>query len=321
MSTDEKNIKKLNKPKIISIIKVDKPIKLMKLNEKSGNNENKNTNVVDNHVPLNDASNIQNIKENFKEVDMPKNSIKSLSDNIIISATSIQQNENKSKTFKSEKYEKTKEANVSKKNCMKSTKEKENKITIDKKKVKSVTIKSPNLDILKHKNRLYSSSTNTKKLNATNKKSISVTTKKNSKPIVGVMPCYKYKKVESKTPVKKTVIRDIIGSKIKPCINPGIEKTADNLKFLEIDENIHVKPLICGKELAKPEYNSIMYTISKLNELKKQKVITDIEHLPASYKNLISGKVIKKIIAYNYSNKSYSLIFSISDFYCFRFST
>ena len=64
-----------------------------------------------------------------------------------------------------------------------------------------------------------------------------------------------------------------------------------------------------------------MYTISKLNELKKQKVITDIEHLPASYKNLISGKVIKKIIAYNYSNKSYSLIFSISDFYCFRFST
>lgn len=321
MSTDEKNIKKLNKPKIISIIKVDKPIKLMKLNEKSGN-ENKNTNVVDNHVPLNDASNIQNIKENFKEVDMPKNSIKSLSDNIIISATSIQQNENKSKTFKSEKYEKTKEANVSKKNCMKSTKEKENKITIDKKKVKSVTIKSPNLDILKHKNRLYSSSTNTKKLNATNKKSISVTTKKNSKPIVGVMPCYKYKKVESKTPVKKTVIRDIIGSKIKPCINPGIEKTADNLKFLEIDENIQtVKPLICGKELAKPEYNSIMYTISKLNELKKQKVITDIEHLPASYKNLISGKVMKKIIAYNYSNKSYSLIFSISDFYCFRFST
>lgn len=320
MSTDEKNIKKLNKPKVISIVKVNKPIKLMKLNEKSGNNENKNTNVVDNYVPLNDASNIQNIKENFKEVDMPKNSIKSLSDNIIISATSIEQNENKSKTLKSEKYEKTREANVSKKNCMKSTKEKENKITIDKKKVKSVTIKSPNLDILKHKSRLYSSDTNTKKLNATNKKSISVTTKKNSKPIVGVMPCYKYKKVESKTPVKKTVIRDIIGSKIKPCINPGIEKTPDNLKFLEIDENIHVKPVISGKELAKPEYNSIMYTINKLNELKKQKVITDIEHLPASYKNLISGKVMKKIMAYNY-NKSYSLIFSISDFYCFRFST
>lgn len=307
MSTDEKNIKKSNKPKIISIVKVDKPIKLMKLNEKSGNNENKNTNVDYNHVPLNDASNIQNIKENFKEVDMPK--------------TSIEQNENKNKTLKSEKYEKTKEANVSKKNCMKSIKEKENKTTIDKKRVKSVTIKSPNLDILKHKNRLYSSGTNTKKLNATNKKSVSVTTKKNSKPIVGVMPCYKYKKVESniKTPVKKTVIRDIIGSKIKPSINPGIDKIPDNLKFLEIDENI-VKPLISGKELAKPEYNSIMSTISKLNELKKQKVIPDIEHLPASYKNLISGKVVKKIIAYNY-NKNYSLIFSILGFYCFRFST
>lgn len=320
MSTDEKNIKKSNKPKIISIVKVDKPIKLMKLNEKSGNNENKNTNVDYNHVPLNDASNIQNIKENFKEVDMPKTSIKSLSDNIIISTTSIEQNENKNKTLKSEKYEKTKEANISKKNCMKSTKEKENKTTIDKKRVKSVTIKSPNLDILKHKNKLYSSGTNTKKLNATNKKSVSVTTKKNSKPIVGVMPCYKYKKVESniKTPVKKTVIRDIIGSKIKPSINPGIDKIPDNLKFLEIDENI-VKPLISGKELAKPEYNSIMSTISKLNELKKQKVIPDIEHLPASYKNLISGKVVKKIIAYNY-NKNYFLIFSILGFYCFRFS-
>lgn len=72
MSTDEKNIKKLNKPKIISIIKVDKPIKLMKLNEKSGNNENKNTNVVDNHVPLNDASNIQILKKILRKLICPK---------------------------------------------------------------------------------------------------------------------------------------------------------------------------------------------------------------------------------------------------------
>ena len=189
-----------------------------------------------------------------------------------------------------------------------------------------MTTTSTDLDILKHKARLASASSNTKKYNVTNKKSSSITTKKNlnSKP-VDVMPCYKYNKVASKVKapiVKKVMIRDIIGSKIQPNIEPGVSRSQpDNLRILRTDENIHTKPITSGEKLAKPEYNSIICTINKLKEMKKQKVVTDIEHLPTSYKNLINSKVIKRVIAYYYQITEYHFMFLVLDFYCFGFSS
>lgn len=284
-STDQNGTKQSNKPKILSVVKVNKSVKLVDPNKVSNNEEN-NSKLVDkesnanltlcanapssasietsslneniiktgNETPLNDANNIQNIKaNNSNETDL-------------------------------------------KKECAKGRKEKENKSTLNKKGVKTVTTTSTDLDILKHKARLASANSDTKKYNVTNKKSSSITTKKNlnSKP-VDVMPCYKYNKVTSKikTPiVKKVMIRNIIGSKIQPNIGPGVSRSQpDNLRILKTDGNIHTKPITSGEKLAKPEYNSIICTINKLKEMKKQKVVTDIEHLPTSHKNLINSKI------------------------------
>ncbi|CAD1472689.1 unnamed protein product [Heterotrigona itama] len=284
-STDQNGVKQSNKPKILSVVKLNKFVKLVDP-DKVSNNEENNSKVIDNEsnanltlcanalssasietsslneniiktgnqIPLNDASNIQNIKTNTSD-----------------------------KTDLMKEY-------------TKSRKEKENKSTINKKGIKTVTKTSTDLDILKHKVRLASANSDTKKYNATNKKSSSITTKKNLnlKP-ADVMPCYKYNKVASKikTPiVKKVMIRNIIGSKIQPNVGPGVLRSQpDNLKILKTDEKIHTKPITSGEKLAKPEYNSIICTINKLKEMKKQKVVTDIEHLPTSYKNLINSKI------------------------------
>ncbi|XP_050591847.1 uncharacterized protein LOC126922927 [Bombus affinis] len=307
--TDQNGIK--DKPKILSVVRLDKPVKLVKSNEISGNQENKNSKLVDNasnftlHAnaspcsietsssldkntiktenqnPLNDANNSQNIKANIKEANIPKISIKLPNNDITVSTDSpIAQSKSLDKTLKSKNSDKI---NGSKKDYTKGRREKENKSTVVKKNIKTVTTKSTDLDILKHKNRLSSAGTGTKKLNVTQKTSSSITIKKNlNSKLRDIMPCYKYSKV----------VRDIIGPKIQPYIGPGVSHSQpDDLAILETDENIHTKPIISGEKLAKPEYNSIMCTINKLNEMKKQKVITNIEHLPASYKNLINGKV------------------------------
>ncbi|CAL7945547.1 unnamed protein product [Xylocopa violacea] len=327
-STDQTSVQQSSKPTITSIITLDKPVKLVKLNEVSTNRENKHSNVInntqrpdsltsctntvsctiqtsssskenstktENHTPLSDANNVQNIKSNFKQIDISKTSIKHSSNDAIASST--KQSENLNKLNKSKKN--CMETKSLKKDCTKNKRGKENEIVITKK--GSKTIKSADLDILKHKARIFSGSTSTKKSNVTNKTLVTVKTQKQSnvEPIVvDVMPCYKYNKnaskLKAKAPaIKKTLIRDVIGPKIKPFIGPGVQhKKLDGLKSLEINnENDHVKPVVSGEKLARPEYNSIMCTINKLNEMKKQKIIPDIEHLPAVYKSVINGKV------------------------------
>ncbi|KOC67276.1 hypothetical protein WH47_00146 [Habropoda laboriosa] len=303
-SNDQKNVKQSSTPRITSIVALVKPVRLVNLKGTRANCEDKDSKVIDNtqnansstlcantlptctiqsssslnknsvktenHIPLNDANNIQNIKKNVKEIDTPQTSAKSINDDITVpTASSIKQSENVHKILKPKNYVTT---NPLKRDSTK------------------------NADILKHKARICSAGTSTKKPIVANKTSISGTTKKNvnSKSAVGIMPCYKHKvtvKIKS-SPVKKTMIRDIIGSKIKPCIGPGVSHTKlDDLKILKTDESTHVKSIVSGEILGRPEYNSIMCTINKLNEIKKQKVVTDVEHLPAAYKNVISGKV------------------------------
>ncbi|CAK9834011.1 hypothetical protein ANTRET_LOCUS10608 [Anthophora retusa] len=327
-SNDQRNIKQSSIPRIKSIVTLTKPVKLVNLKETSGNCKDKCLKVVDNmqnansstvcadtlpsctiqsssssnensiktetQTPSNNSNNIETIKKISKEVDTPQTSVKSITDDANDTNFSSKQNEGSHTILKPKNCVKT---NTLKRDSVNSKKGKENEAVIIKKNVKTATMKSFDADILKHKARMCSAGASTKKPIVANKTSISGAIKKNvkCKSTVGIMPCYKYRKVASKvksSPVKKTVIRNIIGSKIKPCIGPGVSRTkSDDLKISETDENTGVKPITPGEKLARPEYNSIMCTINKLNEMKKQKVITDIEHLSAAYKNFINGKI------------------------------
>ncbi|XP_076751525.1 uncharacterized protein LOC143423822 [Xylocopa sonorina] len=327
-STDQTSVQQSSKPIITSIITLDKPVKLVKLNEASTNRENKHSNLINNiqkldsltlctnkvsctvqtsslskenptktgnQIPLNNANNVQNIKSNLKQIDTSKISIKHSSNDVI--ASSAKQSGNLDKPTRSKKN--CMETKPLKKDCTKNKRGKENEIVIDTKGIK--TTKSSDLDILKRKTKISSDNTGTRKSNVINKTSVLVKIQKpsNVEPIVvDVMPCCKYNKNASKSKdkapaIKKTLLRDVIGPKIKPIIGPGVQrKELHSLKSLEINnENNHVKPVVSGEKLARPEYNSIMCTINKLNEMKKQKIVPDIEHLPAAYKNVINGKV------------------------------
>ncbi|XP_076626735.1 uncharacterized protein LOC143344504 isoform X2 [Colletes latitarsis] len=217
-----------------------------------------------------------------------KNKIQSI---IISSASPVAQDEN------SDKLETHVKAHITKKDCIKSKRGKENDALVAKKDIKNTIEKTSNTTGTSCKTKSCPAILNKKNSTATSKPRItSIESRKlNTKSTAtNVMPCYKYGKVSSKTKtcaVKKTVIRDINGPKIKPDIGPGIQhKKQIDIKIAET--NAQVKPCTSGERLARPEYNSIMCTINKLKEMKKQKFVTDIEHLPATYKNLINGKCL-----------------------------
>ncbi|XP_012139381.1 uncharacterized protein LOC100882288 [Megachile rotundata] len=313
---DQKNIGQSNKPRIISIVTLDKPVKLVKSNKSCNNKEDKNLKTFDstrkndsltvcsnapplytldenpieieNQKPLSDNTNIKNIKANSKDI-KPKISNKRSHNNVVPSSVSlVEQDKNLNKTVKSQNFVKT---NASR-SYVKSKKGKENE-TLDDKGNNYLTKKFSDLEITAHKTKSCSSRTTSKKANATSK--TLAASKRNLSTKSNVMPCHKYLKAASKvksSPVKKTVIRDVDGPKIKPYIGPGVlRKKNDDLKTPETDERTFMKPSTSGEKLAKPEYNSIMCTINKLNEMKKQKITTDIEHLPVWCKHFINGKI------------------------------
>lgn len=113
---------------------------------------------------------------------------------------------------------------------------------------------------------------------------------------INVMPCYKYNKslIKSKSsPIKKSVVHDIVVPNAKAYVEPGIPKQKQiDLNARLISKSTNARSNITSSEkLLYPEYNSIMYTVSKLDDVKKEKIVTDVEHLPAIYKDLVNGKV------------------------------
>ncbi|XP_043263242.1 uncharacterized protein LOC122403667 [Colletes gigas] len=221
------------------------------------------------HITKKDCINSKRGKEN--DALAAKKDIKNKIPSIIISsAPPVAQDENSNKLKTHVK------AHITKKDCVKS-KGKENDALVAKKDTKNTFCKTKSCPAVPNKKNSTNSKLNTKST-ATN-----------------VMPCHKYNKVSSRIKicaVKKTVVRDINGPKIKPDIGPGIQhKKQIDIKTAETNENAQTKPCTSGEKLARPEYNSIMCTINKLKEMKKQKFVTDIEHLPATYKNLINGKI------------------------------
>ncbi|XP_076240081.1 uncharacterized protein LOC143182758 [Calliopsis andreniformis] len=320
--TGLRNTVPANKPRIRSIVTLDKPVKLITVNAETTNQENNDLKInnaqeselltlcsnafpsckvetfeksdeTENEKPIINSSNIENSEENPKKTDAIKISEKPINDDIINPSASSVKTKTLGKVLKSQN---TVKANISKKYSVKVKKGKENETLTNKKDVKSTIKTSSDPKLSYHKTKSSLIITKPKIANVTSKSSVSVLSKKvNSKSnSADVMPCYKYNKTTSKvkTPlIKKTVIRDIIGHKIKPYIGPGVSRKREDCNVPDIDKNIHVKACTTAEKLARPEYNSIMCTINKLNEMKKQKDVTDIEHLPATYKNVINGKI------------------------------
>lgn len=340
LSIDQKSVTQSNKPKIRNIVTLDKPIKLLKLNKTCDDHEDddfksiddlqktdsltvctdiplctadKNPLEIENQKPLNDNENIKNIKANSEDTEQ-KICYKPSHDNRVSPISCNIKNKNLNGPRKSQSYIKV---NTPKKS-VKNKKGKENE-TLDAKKNKTITNRFTPLEITKHKAKPCSIVTNTRKITVANK--FSVPTKRNLTAKLNVMPCHKYLKIASKvktSPVKKTVIRDIIGPKIKSCIGPGVShKKQNGLKIPENSESTSIKSNISGEKLARPEYNSIMCTINKLNEMKKQKVVTDIEHLPPSYKHFINGKVLTQEKIFSHSIRKCILTYPL--FFFFRF--
>lgn len=105
-----------------------------------------------------------------------------------------------------------------------------------------------------------------------------------------ITSCYKTVAKNKISPVKKIVLRNVSGPKIKTSVRPGVfrkkqndaRKYGANEKYSMSDDTV---------DLTQPEYNSIMCTINKLKELEQQRIVTDIKHLPSTLKNFLNGKI------------------------------
>lgn len=115
----------------------------------------------------------------------------------------------------------------------------------------------------------------------------------NAKPSTScLMSHYKVVAKNKIYPVKKIILRNVTGPKIKTSVEPGVfRKEQDTAMTSDANERRVVKLDVTVQDLAQPEYNSIICTINKLKEVKQQKIVTDISHLPSALKTFLNGKV------------------------------
>lgn len=111
-----------------------------------------------------------------------------------------------------------------------------------------------------------------------------------------VMPCYRYIQTgimkNKGSSVKKIVLRSPTGPKIKTSVEPGVSrKQQEDAETDDTSKNYYTMSNTAVEKLAQPGYNSIMCTLNKLKEIKEQKIVRDINHLPPAQKNLLNGKV------------------------------
>lgn len=321
----EKTVLRANGPKITSIVSLKKPVRIVdpkkftSIHNKDvlqcdrnteisvhssdimSENIQRNTFPSNKNVPkmetsriLRNANGIQNIKENYNMLQLDK----SPRDNLKDSKESLQQ------------------------------KGKENRDTILKKVVSSKDISKPRRgssqyiqSVTQTGNGKSSTGNNTQKINTMDSKKSPKMTKSLSAPNImkktknqmfkgtinvksvtsNVMPCYKITARNKVSPVKKTILRNVSGPKIKTSVGPGVSHKKRN----DANERHIVATLdVAAEELARPGYNSIACTINKLKELKQQKIVKDIDHLPSAQKSFVNGKVrffIRKIKHLNIS--------------------
>lgn len=111
-------------------------------------------------------------------------------------------------------------------------------------------------------------------------------------PVAGTMACLKPRKKCDKILVKKDVVKNRAGPLSNIYVGPGLSKIKSPTTSV-ID--VYKRPdVLSSNKLIKPEFNSIVGTMRKLQEIKKKKIVNEVDSLPNTYKNLIMGKVIKK---------------------------
>lgn len=307
----EKTVLQANGPKIKSIVTLKRPVKIVdpkKLttvcnkdvlqhdyereisthcsditseNIQSTCLSNKNVSNIETSNILRNANGIQNIIENCNTLTPDK----SPQDNILKDRKeNMQQKGKENRDTKLKKVVSSKDISKSKKessHCTKSVTQTGNyKLPTSKnmQKIGTKDSKSPKM---------------TKSTPSIMKKTRNQTVEINAKSVTpNVMPCYKIAAKNKVSPVKKTILRNMSGPKIETSVGPGIShKKKSDLKAGEANKRHNVTLDVAAEELARPGYNSIACTINKLKELKQQKIVTDIDHLPLAQKSFVNGKI------------------------------
>ncbi|XP_046629655.1 uncharacterized protein LOC124310094 isoform X1 [Neodiprion virginianus] len=95
------------------------------------------------------------------------------------------------------------------------------------------------------------------------------------------------------SPVKKTILRDVTGRTTNVCVGPGVVRYYPQPFKPNMENEVpHIRTdIVSGEQLGRPEYNSIMCTIEELKKAQAEKFVTDVDHLPLVYRNLVNQKV------------------------------
>lgn len=346
----EKNVSRVNTPKIKSIVSLKKPVRIVdpkKLSTSVNNKDvlqgdhnteisthssdiasenihrntfpsNKNVPKIETSKILRNANDIQNIKENYNTLRPEKNP----QDNILKDGKkSLQQKGKENRDITPKKVAFSKDVSKTRRgssqyiqsvaptgNYKFSTSNNTQKNTMDSKKSPKMTksLSAPNI-MKRSRNQMLKETINTK----------SATLK--------VMPCYKSAAKKKVSPVKKTILRNVSGPKIKTSVGPGVSHKKKNYAKVDDTNKKHILDVVTAEELERPGYNSIACTINKLKELKQQKIVRDIDHLPSAQKSFVNGKVrfffYKKHFHISPDISKFERIFFSTDFYSTGFST
>lgn len=239
---------------------------------------NKNVSEIDTSKILRNANGIQNIKENcniLTSSKSPQNILKEDKESIRQKGKENRDTMLK-KVVSSKDMSKTKGGSsqcIQTKNCKLPTNNNMQKISImDSKNPKTTKSLSAPSILKKTKNQTFKGINNAKSITP------------------NVMPCYKIAAKNKISPVKKTILRNVSGPKIKTSVGPGISRKKNIVKTSDANKK-HNVTLDVAEELAQPRYNSIACTLNKLKELKQQKIVRDIDHLPSAQKSFMNGKV------------------------------
>ncbi|XP_063984544.1 uncharacterized protein LOC135166349 [Diachasmimorpha longicaudata] len=105
-----------------------------------------------------------------------------------------------------------------------------------------------------------------------------------------LMPCMKGKRAPDTKRTQVNVLRHVSRPIPRVFVGPGVVR--DRGSGQEGPEEIQMRgDGATEDQLNRPEYNSIVCTIKKLEEAKKKKVVGNFETLPRIYKDLVNGKI------------------------------
>lgn len=309
----EKTVSRANGPKIKSIVSLKKPVRIVDPKKLSTSIHNKDVLRDDHNTEISTHSSdiaSENIQRNTFLSN--KNVPKIETSKILRNANDIQNIKENYNTLQSDKSPRD--------NILKDRKEslrqkgKENRDIMLKKVAFSKDVSKTQRgssqyvqSVAPTGNSKLSTSNNTQKINTMDSKKNPKMTKSLSAPNImkksrnqmlketksvtpNVMPCYKSAAKNKVSPVKKTILRNVSGPKIKTYVGPGVSHKKKNYPKVGDTSKEHID-VVTAEELERPGYNSIACTINKLKELKQQKIVRDIDHLPSAQKSFVNGKI------------------------------